>query len=226
MTQTLTQLVQRTITRLSMVPGVAVQVYAEDRLAEMIWHKFTVVRDELWWDDYMEVTTLTQDSQGRPIEHVVRELPLLPLGDEIVIHSYNDVQHAWAPNRRSPLRSAPARSNPAGLLRQGSTLYRMPDSVKVIRFAPFTQGMPMSVRYKRWYSRFLPNDTVPMDDQLLILGACYDYLEDDGTNPRQAEKFGALFNDRLGQLKSGENEREIALSPVHAPSSNGWQTVA
>jgi hypothetical protein len=69
---TLSNLVQRCVTRLSMVNGVAVQVYAEDRLAEMIWHKFVMVRDELWWDEFMDYVTLTQDVNGRPTELVVR----------------------------------------------------------------------------------------------------------------------------------------------------------
>lgn len=225
MSYTLSDLVQRTVTRLSMVPGIAVQVYAEDRIAEMIWHKFVMVRDELWWDDYMDYTQLTQGVHGLPIENVVRELPPTPVGDEVVINSFTDIQYAWHPNRRDPLKHWPRRANPMGAMRAGTTLWLMPDATKVVRFMPYEPGRVMMVRHKRHYTFFQPDDIVPMDDQLMILGACYDYLEDDGTNAGQTEKFRNLFNDRLRQLKGDENEKEIPLSPVSFPNSNGYQVI-
>lgn len=225
MAYTLSDLVQRTVTRLSMVTGVAVQVYAEDRIAEMIQHKFETVRDMLWWDDMMEWQTLTQGADGRPTENVVRELPASPVGDEIVINQYKDIQHAWAPNRRDPLKTMPKRNNPMGAMRQGSTLYRVPDVTSVIRFLPFTPGQQMMIRYRKWYGQFEPGDVVPMDDQLLILGAAYDYLEDDGTNPGQTEKFLNFYNDRLRQLLSQENDEEIPLTPQPYMNGQGWQIV-
>jgi len=227
MAQTLSQLVQRVVTRLSMVPGVAVQVYAEDRIAEMIWHKWIMVRSELWWDELMEWQTLTQDASGRPVENVVRELPPSPIGDEIVIHEYSDIQYAWHPARAKPLTMMPQRQNPIGAMRAGTTLYRVADKAKVIRFLPITEGLEMMVRYKVWHSYFQPDDVIPMDEQLLILGACYDYLEDDGTNPGQTEKFRNMFNDRLRQLKGDENEAEIPIAPQSFGHSgvNGWQVV-
>jgi hypothetical protein len=227
MSQTLSQLVQRTVTRLSMVGGVSVQVYAEDRIAEMIWHKFVMVRDELWWDEFMDYITLTQDTDGRPVENVVRDLPVPPLGDEVVINTFTDIQYGWHPQRRDPLRYWPRRANPAPLLVAGGadTLYMLPDQRKVVRFAPFRPGLVMTLRVKRHYAYFKPNDVVPMDEQLLILGACYDYLEDDGTNAGQTEKFRNMFNDRLRQLKGDENEKEIPLHPVIAPPSSGYQVI-
>lgn len=222
---TLSDLVQRAVTRLSMVPGVAVQVYAEDRLAEMIQHKFEIVRDMLWWDDMMEWQVLVQAADGRPTENIVRIMPDVPVGDEIVINQFKDIQYAWKPGHSSPMRSMSRRANPAAYFRTGSTDYIVPDSAKVIRFVPFQPGTQMMIRYRRWYGTFQPNDVVPMDDQLLILGACYDYLEDDGTNPGQTEKFRNFYNDRLRQLLSQENDREIELTPMVSTDTNGWQVV-
>jgi len=226
MAQTLVDLVQRTVTRLSMVPGVAVQVYAEDRIAEMIQHKFETIRDMLWWDDFMEWQTLTQDVDGRPVENVVREMPAAPVGNEIVINQFQDIQFAWKPDCAIPLKSMPRRTNPSGFFRVGSTVFTAPDQQKVLRFVPYTAGQLMMVRYKMWYGTFNPDDEVPMDDQVLILGACYDYLEDDGTNPGQIEKFFNYYNQRLQQLLSQENDREIPLSPQGYQEAGGWQTVA
>ena len=226
MSQTLSNLVQRTVTRLSMVPGVAVQIYAEDRIAEMIYHKFVMVRDELWWDDMMDYAVLTQDADGVPEENVVRVMPTVPAGDEIVINAFSDIQYAWSPNRRDPLKSSSRRENPSGYAVPGTTLFTAPHSDKVIRFYRITAGQQMMVRYKRFYSQFNPDDIVPMDEQLMILGAAYDFLEDDASNPGQTEKFMNFFNNRLGQLKAKENQGEIMLSPGFAPEHNGgWQVL-
>lgn len=221
----LSSLIQRTITRLSMVPGIAVQVYAEDRIAEMIQHKFDTVRDMLWWDDMMVWQTLTQDAAGRPTENIVREMPDVPAGNEIVINQYKDIQYAWRPGQTHPLKEMSRRTNPGQILRAGTTHYKLPDEAKVIRFAPFQAGMEVLVRYRKWYGTFAADDNVPMDDQLLILGAAYDYLEDDGTNPGQTEKFLNFYNDRLRQLLSQENDREIELSPNAYNEVSGWQVL-
>lgn len=208
-----------------MVPGVAVQVYAEDRLAEMIWHKYLMVRDMLWWDDLMTYVTLTQDAAGRPTENVVRQPPAAPVGDEVVINKYTDIQYAWVVNRRDPLKQLPARANPGGVLKQGYTLYRMADAQKVVRFAPYQAGQQVLVRYKLYYPYFQPDDEVPVDEQLMILGAAYDYLEDDGTNPGQTEKFLNMFNERLDAVKRMHNDAEIPISPLPYTDSSGYQEV-
>lgn len=225
MSQTLAELVQRCVTRLSMVPGIAVQVYAEDRLAEMLWHKFVTVRDRLWWDDYMDYVQLTQDANGLPQENVQRTKPLTPIGDEVYINKFSDIQYAWHPNRRDPLKYWPRRSNPAGVMRQGTTMYLLPHEAKVVRFVQYQPNLVMTLRVKRHYEYFQPDDVVPMDEQVLILGACWDYLEDDGTNPGQTEKFRNFFVDRLKQLESDENEKEIPLAPAAYPNSNGYQVI-
>lgn len=208
-----------------MVPGVAVQIYAEERIAEMIRHKFIMVKDELWWDDMMVYQSLTQAADGRPTENVVNAFPPVLFGDEIVIERFKDIQYAWRANERDPLKSWPRRANPHGVLRTGRTMYTLPDTQKVLRFVPFEVGRQMVIRYRKSFDEFTPTSVVPMDEQLLILGAAYDYLEDDGANPGQTEKFLNMFNDRLRQLKSLENDAEIPLHPVIAPQTSGGYQV-
>ncbi len=222
---TLSELVQRCVIRLSMVSGIGVQVYAEDRLAEMIWHKFVMVRDELWWDDLMTYSQLTQDANGRPVENVVRALPVAPIGDEIVIAKYADIQWAWHPQRRDPLKSVSRRENPIAYMQSGVTLWKAPDQAKVVRFYRVEPGTVMMVRHRQAYTYFQPDDVVPMDEEILILGAVYDYLEDDGTNPGATEKFMNFFNDRMRQLKDDENNEDVQISPGLAPNSSGWQVL-
>jgi hypothetical protein len=58
---TLSQLIVRTADRLSMVAGTGVQTYAEDRIAEMIQHKFDVLFDEVFWPQFLSWAKLTLD---------------------------------------------------------------------------------------------------------------------------------------------------------------------
>ena len=58
---TLSTLIDRVADRLSMVAGTGVQTYAEDRIAEMIQHKFDVLFDEIWWPQFLTWETLTLD---------------------------------------------------------------------------------------------------------------------------------------------------------------------
>ena len=44
-----------------MVAGTGVQVYAEDRIAEMIQHKFDVLFDEVFWPQFLTWATWTLD---------------------------------------------------------------------------------------------------------------------------------------------------------------------
>lgn len=208
---TFEQLITRTITRLSMVPGYGVQTYAEDQIAEMIWHKFLVARDSLWWDDMMSFATLTLDADGVPTDNIVRTPPLTPVGDEIVINKYSDIQHAWYGSEPYPMKSMPRRRNPTERLPYARL--KAPHTDKVIKFYNCESGT-VTVRYRTYYEIFNAQDEVPFDEQLLILGAAWDYLEDDGSNPMQIEKFKNLYVERMELLASAENNEELSLGAL------------
>lgn len=209
---TFEQLITRTITRLSMVPGFGVQTYAEDQIAEMIWHKFLVARDSLWWDDLMDYAMLTLDSNGVPTDNIVRTIPTTPIGDEIIINKYSDIQHAWYGTDKLPLKAMPRRNNPAATRLDYARL-KAPHPDKVIRFYNCNGGT-VHVRYRRFFEFFNAQDEVPFDEQLLILGSAWDYLEDDGSNPMQIEKFKNLYVERMELLASAENNEPISLGAL------------
>lgn len=213
---TFEDLIVRTITRLSMVPGYGVQTYAEDQIAEMIYHKFISARDELWWDDLMAYATLTTDADGAPTQNVVRALPAIPVGDEIVIHKYSDIQYSWYENDSRPLAGVPRSVNPVTLSSHTRTGRKMmgPHEAKVVKWYGVRAGSQMTVRYRKYFPMFAQEDEVPFDEQLLILGAAWDYLEDDGSNPQQIEKFRNLYIKRFDQLARSENNESIPIGEL------------
>ena len=55
---------------------------------------------------------------------------------------------------------------------------------------------------------------VNMDSEMLILGSCYDFLVDDGTNAAAADKFKKLFDARFKQLANLQHQQAISKSDM------------
>jgi hypothetical protein len=63
---------------------------------------------------------------------------------------------------------------------------------------------------------------VPMDDQMLILGSCYDFLVDDGTNDVAAEKFKSMFDMRVAQQAAFMHQHKMTKSIDSSVIPSGW----
>jgi hypothetical protein len=208
---TLTQLIDRTADRLSMVGGTGVQTYAEDRIAEMIQHKFDVLFEEVYWPQFLTWAQWTLDGTlGIITTDVTDELK-----------RFEDIRVVFVENSTNPLTVISALStNPFELsgttpihyegLATTNTYY----TTRVFQVWPKTATGDIIVQYRTKPDTFIGTDEVPFDDQALILGAVYDYLEDDGTNPNATQKFQMLFEARVKQLKNSFNDNPISLDPV------------
>jgi len=89
-------------------------------------------------------------------------------------------------------------------------------TTKVFNVWPRTATGNIDVQYRTKPDTFTPTDTIDFDDQALILGSVFDYLEDDGTNPNATQKFQLLFEARVKQLISNDNHGPISLDPITA----------
>jgi len=87
-------------------------------------------------------------------------------------------------------------------------------TTKVFRIWPLTATGTIALRHRTKPDTFVGTDEIDFDDQALILGAVYDYLEDDGTNPNATQKFQGLFETRVTQLKNNFNSGPISLDPL------------
>ena len=85
---------------------------------------------------------------------------------------------------------------------------------KVFNIWPKTSTGNIAIQYRTKPDTFTGTDEINFDDQALILGATFDYLEDDGTNPSATQKFQLLFEARVKQLKNEFNDGPISLDPV------------
>ena len=76
-----------------MVAGTGVQVYAEDRIAEMIQHKFDVLFDEVFWPQFMSWEELTLDGT----------LGIVTTDMTSKIKRFDDIRVIFAENSNTPL---------------------------------------------------------------------------------------------------------------------------
>jgi len=208
---TLSQLVARTADRLSMVAGTGVQVYAEDRIAEMIQHKFDVLFIEAPWPQFLTWVTWTLDETLGVVT--------ANLTDEI--KDFEDLIVLFPNNSNTALtKLAHLTTNPFTLA--GTTPIHFQalgpndtnKTAKVFHVWPKTSTGNIIGLYRTKPDTFTATDTIDFDDQALILGATFDYLEDDGTNPNATQKFQLLFEARVKQLKNQLNSAPISLDPV------------
>ncbi len=207
---TLTELITRTADRLSMVAGTGVQTYAEDRIAEMIQHKFDVLFDEEFWPQFLTWATWTLDGTLGVVT--------TDLTDKV--KRFQDIRVIYIEkSTRALTRLGPLAMNPFVLGGTRPIHYEAlgPDAdnktTRVFNIWPKTATGNIIVQYRTKPDTFVPTDEINFDDQALILGAVYDYLEDDGTNPNGTQKFQQMFEARVSQLQSDLNTGPISLDP-------------
>ena len=208
---TLTQLIDRTASRLSMAAGQGVQLYAEDRIAEMIQHKFDALFDEIFWPQFCTWAQYTLDGT----------LGIITTDLTTLIKRFEDIQVIYPENSNQALtKLSPNTSNPFEL--SGTTPIHFESlppaddnkTSRVFQIWPKAATGDLVLRFRTKPDTFTANDDIDFDDQALILGAAFDYAEDDGTNPNATQKFQNLFESRVMQLKNTFNSGPISLDPL------------
>ena len=204
-------LIQSTIKRLSQVPGKGTQLFAEDKIAEILQDTFDMVMAEAWWPNYMKWTTFVLDgttgvsTTNLGIGDTDLTAPIRDFGDIRVIHR----------DKTRILLQTPLDIQPSLLV--GTTPIYMEalfnDDEKVVQVWPATATGTLYM-HARIHPGQLNNDTdVRLDRQLMINGTAWDFMEDDGANPAAASKFQTKFEARLKQMKKKMDNVPIQLGP-------------
>lgn len=194
-----------------MVSGTGVQIYAEDRIAEMIQHKFDVLFEERFWPQFTTWATWTLDGTLGVVTADLTDL----------VKRFVDIRVLYPANSNAAItKISSLTQNPFTL--SGSTPIHF-DSLgptegnrtkKVFFIWPKSSTGDIIAQYRTKPETFTANDTIDFDDQALILGAAFDYLEDDGTNPNATQKFQTLFEARVKQLTNSLDKDPISLDPA------------
>ncbi len=216
---TFNDLIQKTIRRLSMVNGEGVQLYAEDLIGDMLQHKFNIIFNRQFWPQFKHAATYTLDGT----------LGVVTADLTAILKDYEDIQFIFREGAKQPLITAPDRMNTDLLTGDTPKLFEANSSAaKVFNILPkeATGNILLKCRTKPADFSTASETAIPFDNDVLILGACFDYLEDDGSNPGATEKFRILFEDRLRQLEGMHNNKRIPLDPTSVGNiPNTWETV-
>ncbi len=211
-------LIQSVIRRVGQVTGTSVQVYSEDLIGDMIQHKFDVLFEEQWWTQFMRWRTVTLDGTTGVPTISMRNPP-----DGKGLQRFEDIHSAFVTNSNRPLPRFPDFVNPDTV--KGSTprfLEIDASDEKVFHVYPITATGTINVHYRELPDNFVTGAEVDFDNQALILGAAFDYLSSDGTNPSATDDMKDMFESRIKQLKKSRAWLPHALDPRVEDTVDDW----
>ena len=185
------QIVTKVLQRLALVEGLDAQIYAEPRIQLAVQHKFDLLFREYWIPEYttwQEEMTLDGASGVVTADLSTR------------IKDFRDLHSVFHEGSYKPLPMAPLSTRDADInypsIRQLGT-----NPTKWFKILPTNTVGKVWISYRTKPDDFEEDgDEIHMDTQLLLLGTCWDVLEDDGTNPGASDKFRVLFQDALAQF--------------------------
>lgn len=204
-------LITRTLTRLRAQGGLDVNVYAQPVIAEILQHKFDVVFDKRFWRVYTTRETFTLDgTTGKVTADVSTK-----------IKRFADIKAIWPDGYRNPIptldRSIPTRYVNLTCFGENN------EAAKVFTVYPITMTGTVEVVYRTKPAAFTESDEVKLDDQLMILGACYDYLLDEAADQTNAQKFLGMYRDRLNTLEALEDHGSHSFYTQSMETAFQWR---
>lgn len=205
--------VTKILQRLALVEGLDAQIYAEPRIQLAVQHKFDMIFREYWLPEY------TVYQEPHTLDGVTGQITEEIFGE---LSDWRDVHSVFWESSHKPLPIAPMNTRDMDISYpsvrpQGKNKHRW------FRIVPVNTIGKVFVTYRVKPKDFEEDgDVIYMDTQLLILGSCWDVLEDDGTNPGAADKFRILFQDALSQFN--RQQFNIPLDTVMSSRStvNRW----
>jgi len=196
------QIVTKVLQRLALVEGLDAQIYAEPRIQLAVQHKFDLLFREYWLPDYMVYQeTYTLDG--------VNGLITGDLTDKL--NDWRDLHSVMWEGSSRPLPIAPMNTRDRDI-QYPSIRPFVTNKAKMFKVLPVLSVGEVYVTYRIKPPDFEEDsDEIHLDTQLLLLGTCWDVLEDDGTNPGASDKFRILFQDALAQFNRQTHNIPLGL---------------
>ncbi len=221
-------IVSDVITEISQVPGIATQVYSQDRIRQFVQNAWLLEIDEIWWPQYMYWQTVALDGTTGSLTADLQ-------GPISFIDDYDDIQAVFPSDSNRKLKDFPQSLNPNVFSSGSGMRFVAPDYTNAHRpFIVLPTSSTGSVTVRARQRHTLPFDlstTVYLDRLLLMYDACWMYTVDDGTIPAQVNKFQMLAGNRRKKLIAAFAQQPLELDP-RFPSAEmfngvdeGWFTL-
>ena len=198
------------ITEISQVPGVATQIYSQDRIRQFVQNAWLMEIDEMWWPQYMWTQVVGLDgSTGALVDDLK--------GPISFIDDYENIQAVFPEGTNRKLRELSQSINPSAMTGGAGPWYMRPDYTYQHRpfkvYPPESSGNVVVVARQKHELPFTLETSVYLDRLLLMYDACWMYTVDDGTVPAQVNKFQMLAGNRRKRVKAGFSQMPLELDP-------------
>jgi hypothetical protein len=206
-------LVTKVLQRLALVEGLDAQIYAEPRIQLAVQHKFDLIFREYWIPEY---TTWQEPYTLDGVNGTITG----DLTDKV--NDFRDIHSVFWEGSHKPLAIASHAIRDVDINYPSIRSYAT-NMTKMFKVMPVTTTGAVFVSYRTKPDDFEEDsDQIFMDTQLLLLGTCWDVLEDDGTNPGASDKFRVLFQDALSQFN--RQQHNIPMDTIMPSRSvvNRW----
>lgn len=196
------KLIEATQRKLSQSAGVAVQKYAQPRIADYLQDSFDSFFLLHFWPQFMKWETITLDGMTGT-----------PVADPSVTR-FQDFRAMFITDTNRRIRQTPGSFNP-NLINSGDMPLYVEGQTgsRVLQFWPKTATQTIEAHGRVKPDDFGLNDDVDFDRLLLTTHAAWKYTVDDGTNPGQAEKFKQELNTHLTLLEAALQQLPYELDP-------------
>lgn len=208
--------VNRVTTLLSQVSGENVQLYAEDRIVDMLQNSYNLLFDRMWWPSLMRRETKTLN--GTSGEVTVNFTALT---------RFEDIKSIFRVGDRMPLPEVALNENPDTLDGDRVRFYEPSQTAgKIFKCYPVESIGDIIIHYRARQADFIDDTTatIDFDVDLLVFAAVYDYLEDDGTNPGATEKYRVKVNEKFKTAKAKYGTRIIPYRRNGVLPPDVWYT--
>lgn len=201
---------------LSQIAGVTVQIYSEDLIAQKVQTSFELLYSDRSWKRFQTFETYTLDgTTGRVTGNV-----------STTFKQFEDIYKIYPVGYDQPLSVYSMERNPAALTGTFPLEYTADRTAnKIFRVLPITATGQIAVVGRIGYSTpFAADEVVPFDYLALGFMTAWQYAVDDASNSAMIDKFKALFDTRIAQLKKNQEREAIALNPGYRGIiPNTWQ---
>lgn len=206
---TLAQIADKVTRRLSLYPGTSVQLYAEDRIKDMIQSTFEFLFDDYFWPQFCSWNQWTLNGTTGEVTADI----------STILKRWEDLSIVLRETSNKPLPRLPHGMNPYTITGDIPRFIEpFNTNSKIFRIWPLECTSDIICFVRTLPDEYVDTDVIDFDSEALILGATYHILEDDGTVPGAIEKYRALFERRTAQLKVNVDQMPIPL--VDTPRSS------
>lgn len=202
---TVGSLIASILARTAMEDDLSVPTYTESRIVEAIKHRYTTVFDTYWLPEY----TITQEEHT--LDGVTGKITA-PLA--YPIDRFADIRAVFHENYIYPLPRRNTNHRLSALDNQNMVMDSDLDPQRRFKVIPTNSVGKVFVSYRTRITSFTDEVEIPIDEQLMILGVCFDILEDDGTNPGASDKFRTFYMERMSQINMQQFQNASSTSPT------------